>query len=176
MDGKLTARQKRFVEEYLLDLNATKAAIRAGYTKDNAQQAGSEILSNPVVKEAVNKAMERRSARTAIKSDRVLKELALIAFSDLGQIMDFTGESLVLKSANEIPDFARRAIQSVKIRKIVRSDDDGETEETITELKLWNKDSALAKLAAHLGVATEQVDLNFKGGIKTYIGFDPADV
>ena len=66
----MTAKQERFVEEYLIDLNATQAAIRAGYKVDNAQQVGSENLSKLVVREAIDKALAERSRRTGINQDR----------------------------------------------------------------------------------------------------------
>lgn len=68
--ARMTEKQKRFVEEYLIDLNATQAAIRAGYKVDNAQQVGSENLSKLVVREAIDKALAERSRRTGINQDR----------------------------------------------------------------------------------------------------------
>ena len=72
----MTKKQKRFVEEYLIDLNATQAAIRAGYSPDTAQQMGSENLSKPVIKNAIDKAIAERSRRTGINQDRVIQEIA----------------------------------------------------------------------------------------------------
>ena len=60
----MTKKQKRFIEEYLIDLNATQAAIRAGYSPDTAQQMGSENLSKPVISAEISKAMAERSRRT----------------------------------------------------------------------------------------------------------------
>lgn len=78
--AKLTAKQKKFVEEYLIDLNATQAAIRAGYSPNTAQEQSSRLLSNVMVKNEIDKAMAERSRRTGINQDRVLRELAKIAF------------------------------------------------------------------------------------------------
>ena len=78
----LTPKQKRFVEEYLIDLNATQAAIRAGYSERNADKIGPELLGKTRVKEAINKRMAKRSQRTEITADRVLQELAKIAFAN----------------------------------------------------------------------------------------------
>ncbi len=71
----LTDKQARFVEEYLVDLNATKAAIRAGYSEKSARQIGAETLHKPEVAQAVSKALSARSARTGIDQDWVLTRL-----------------------------------------------------------------------------------------------------
>ncbi len=79
MKEKPTSRQARFVDEYLIDLNATQAAIRAGYSRKTAQEQGSRLLSNVMVAAAIEKAMAERSQRTEITQDQVLKDLARIA-------------------------------------------------------------------------------------------------
>lgn len=71
----MNEQQKRFVEEYLKDLNATRAAIRAGYSKKSAAQQGHELLRNPKVAAALTAAMEKRSARTEITQDKVVERL-----------------------------------------------------------------------------------------------------
>ena len=91
--AKLTEKQKRFVEEYLIDLNATQAAIRAGYKVDNAQQVGSENLSKLVIREAIEKALAERSRRTGINQDRVVQELARIAFVNITDIVMAIGRA-----------------------------------------------------------------------------------
>lgn len=73
--AKLTAKQQRFVEEYLIDLNATQAAIRAGYSKNSARQIGDENLAKPAIAEAVQAAMNERSQRTEIEADYVLSTI-----------------------------------------------------------------------------------------------------
>ena len=79
----MTKKQKRFVEEYLIDLNATQAAIRAGYKAGNAQRAseiGSELLQKTPVADAISKAMAERSRRTGVSADRVIQELDNIPY------------------------------------------------------------------------------------------------
>ena len=80
----MTKKQKRFVEEYLIDLNATQAAIRAGYSPATAKEIGCENLTKPNISEAIAKAMAERSRRTGVNQDRVLQELAKIAFAKFG--------------------------------------------------------------------------------------------
>lgn len=72
---KLTDKQKRFIEEYLIDLNATQAAIRAGYSKQTAKQIGAENLSKPVIQEAIAEAQSNRTTRTLITQDEVIFRL-----------------------------------------------------------------------------------------------------
>ena len=72
---KLRERQKRFIEEYLVDLNATQAAIRAGYSEQTARQMGSENLSKPVIQEAIAEAQNKRTTRTQITQDEVIRRL-----------------------------------------------------------------------------------------------------
>lgn len=72
---KLTSRQERFVEEYLVDLNATAAAKRAGYSEKTASRIGPELLGKTCISDAIEKAMEKRATRTGITQDVVVKEL-----------------------------------------------------------------------------------------------------
>lgn len=76
---KLTAKQQAFVNEYLVDLNATQAAIRAGYSEKTAQEQSSRLLSNVMVKAEIQKAMDKRSTKLEITSEYVLGSLKTIA-------------------------------------------------------------------------------------------------
>lgn len=143
----MTKKQQRFVEEYLIDLNATQAAIRAGYKPDNAQQMGSENLSKPVISAAIAKAMAERSKRTGINQDRVLHELARIGFAKITDIID-PDTAKILSDASE-DDLA--CIQSIKIKP-------GEFG-TEREVKLYDKKSALVDLGKHLGLFKDRLEL-----------------
>ena len=80
MSAKLTPKQEKFVQEYLIDLNATQAAIRAGYKPKAAYASGAENLKKPQIQEALTAAMKEREKRTTITADMVLNELAAVAF------------------------------------------------------------------------------------------------
>ena len=84
----MTKKQKRFVEEYLIDLNATQAAIRAGYSPDSARDIGCENLTKPNIKAAIDRAMAERSRRTGINQDRVIQEIAKLAFLNPVDVID----------------------------------------------------------------------------------------
>lgn len=95
----MTKKQKRFVEEYLIDLNATQAAIRAGYKAKNGQRAseiGHELLQKTQVSEAISEAIAERSKRTGINADRVLLELARIAFVNADDVINAKDATLQL--------------------------------------------------------------------------------
>ena len=103
---KLTKKQQCFVDEYLIDLNATQAAIRAGYSEATAKDIGCENLAKPNIKSAIDKALKERSERTKIDADWLLRRLAAEAEADLADIYDrATG---ALKPVHEWPKIWRQ--------------------------------------------------------------------
>jgi phage terminase small subunit len=82
-------KQQRFVEEYLIDLKGTQAAIRAGYCEKTANRIASENLSKLDVQAAISEAQRRRAERTRITQDRVVEALAHVAFYDIRRLFDF---------------------------------------------------------------------------------------
>lgn len=105
--GELTPKQQRFVDEYLIDLNATQAAIRAGYSEKTAQAQGSRLLSNVMVAEAIAAAQVTRSERTRIDADWVLERLAAEATAD---VLDIYTEDGALKPLSEWPLIWRQGL------------------------------------------------------------------
>lgn len=111
---KLTPKQQMFVVEYLVDLNATKAAMRAGYS-DNEKSAGvqgSRLLENVKIKAAIETAMAERGKRTEITGDTVLKRINTYADFDPAEFYNQNGK---LKSIHDIPLEVRKCIKSIKI-------------------------------------------------------------
>ena len=105
---ELTGKQKRFVEEYLCDLNATQAAIRAGYSVKRAEFTGSDLVRTRKVAEVIQEAMNRRSAKTEITADRVLREVSHMAFYDPA---DIAGANISgPQDIPSLPESVRRAI------------------------------------------------------------------
>lgn len=155
----LTKKQKRFVEEYLIDLNATQAAIRAGYSPDTAQQMGSENLSKPVIKNAIDKAIAERNRRTGINQDRVIQEIAKLAFLNPIDVIDMD-EATIKGEANR-DDTA--CIASVKV-KVIPGEDGNITER---EVKTYDKLKALELLGKHLGMFTDK--LKMEGNVPVVI-------
>ncbi|WP_330645922.1 terminase small subunit [Butyricicoccus faecihominis] len=142
----MTKKQIRFTEEYLIDLNATQAAIRAGYSTDGAGQQGCALLKNPNIRARIDKAIAERSRRTGVNADRVVRELARLAFVDPTQLVDF-------KSGKVLPDASeddRAALAGVKVKKM----DTG----VEREVKIADKVKALELLGKHVGLFDKGAD------------------
>ena len=97
MTAKLTGKQQRFVEEYLIDLNATQAAIRAGYSEKTAHVIGPENLGKPEICTAIDAARSKRSEKTQIDAEWVLRRLAEEAEADFADILGADGQLLPVK-------------------------------------------------------------------------------
>ena len=150
--AKLTEKQQLFVEEYLIDLNATQAAIRAGYSAKTADQQGSRMLANVKVQQAISVAMAERSKRTGINQDRIVLELARIAFVNIDDVVDTeTGKILPNASRDDLA-----CIESIKYKE---SDNQfgGSVER---EVKVASKLKALELLGKHLGMWNDKLDVN----------------
>lgn len=168
--AKMTERQKKFCNEYLIDLNVTQAAIRAGYTAKYADKRAYGLLDKPEIKEYIEKRMQAREKRTEITQDMVLKELAAIAFTDGSKyakvieknaydekgnpvINPETGEilrykAIAFKNTDELTDIEKKAISGIHKGK------DGMRVETYDKLK------ALELLGKHLGMFKDKVELS----------------
>lgn len=149
--AKLTEKQKRFVEEYLIDLNATQAAIRAGYSVKTANEQGAQNLVKLSIKEEICKAMAERSKRTGINQDRVIEELAKIAFVKMTDIVDDEGRIHAYATEDDLS-----CIESIKY-KTFENDRGSSTER---EIKIASKLKALELLGKHLGMWKDKVELS----------------
>lgn len=171
----LNAKQRRFVDEYLIDLNATQAAIRAGYSAKTAGQIGERLLKKVEIQSLLAERMKAREKRTEITQDRVLAELAKIGFSDIRKVVQWGntevrvnvsgGEDgaqpekmvevyhgLCLKAADEIDDSTAAAIAEVS-----------QGREGI-KVKLHDKRAALVDIGRHLGMFKDKVEVTGKDG------------
>ncbi len=108
-EGPMTPRQELFVLEYLIDLNATRAAIRAGYSLRNAKAQGCALLRRSDVAEAIRQAMAERARRTGITAERVLEEFARIAFLDLRLIVEWEQDNAYGEKSTAAGDDAATA-------------------------------------------------------------------
>lgn len=139
---KFTPRQQQFVDEYLVDLNATQAAARAGYSARTAEAIGAENLRKPRIAQAIQSAMAARAERTGVTQDRVVQELACLAFFDVRGLFDADGAPLPL---HNIGEDMRRAVAGLEV---ARGGDAGE----VLKFKLADKIRALELLGRHLGI------------------------
>lgn len=148
----MTKKQKKFVEEYLIDLNATQAAIRAGYSPDTAGSIGSENLRKPEIRACIEKAMAERSKRTGINQDRIIMELAKIGLLNPKNLINFE-EATVKEDATE-EDLA--AISSIRVKRFPTKDGEG----VEREVKMYDKAKALELLGRHLGMFKDKVEVS----------------
>ncbi|MFV1484513.1 MULTISPECIES: terminase small subunit [unclassified Phaeobacter] len=162
-NAKLTPKQQRFVEEYLVDLNATQAAIRAGYSEKTAGHQGFAHLKKPQIQKAVQECMEERSKRTEITQDRVLNELAKVAFSDLRKVLTSSG---ALIDTQDWDDDVAGFVSSVEVVKKPSGefDEDGRPiVDHVHKIRAWDKMAALEKLGKHLGMFVERSKVEHSG-------------
>lgn len=144
----MTPKQQKFVEEYQKDLNATKAAQRAGYSTKTAYSAGQRLLKVVEVADALKAATEARSERADVTADRVLRELAVIAFSDIRALFGKNGQ---LKDIAELPEAVARMLASVEVTKQkTKRSGKSTTEEWVNKVKSWDKLKALELIGRHL--------------------------
>lgn len=148
----MTKKQKRFVEEYLIDLNATQAAIRAGYSPKAAYSIGSENLRKPEIRACIEKAMAERSKRTGINQDRIIIELAKIGLLNPKNLINFD-EATVKEEATE-EDLA--AISSIRVKRFPTKDGEG----VEREVKMYDKTKALELLGRHFGMFKDKVEVS----------------
>lgn len=151
MAKKLTDKQKKFVEEYLIDLNATQSAIRAGYSPKTANEQGARLLANVSIQEAISKAMAERSRRTGINQDRIVQELARIAFVKITDIVDPDGEINTNASDDDLA-----CIESYK----VEDSDSVNGSSSKREVKLASKIKALELLGKHVGMWNDKIQVD----------------
>jgi phage terminase small subunit len=142
----LTPKQRSFVEEYLVDLCATQAAIRAGYSPRTANRTGSENLTKPVIRAAVDRALSQRSKRTEITADRVLTELARIGFADPRKLFDENGN---LVPVTQLDDDTAASLAAVET---IEQFDRDEVIAHLKKIRFWDKKAALELLGKHLGL------------------------
>ena len=149
--ARLSDRDRRFADEYMIDFDAKNAAIRAGYSPKTAKDASMwidpEHPKKPAVREEIERRMARASRRTGITADRILEELARIAFADITDVVDSDGKML-----DEIERVDSAAIMSVRVK---RGDD-----YTEREVRMYDKTRALELLGKRLGMFRENVKID----------------
>jgi len=161
---KLTPRQKRFVQEYLVDLNATQAAIRAGYSQKGAETRGSELLRNRKVAAAVRVAKEKREERTEVTADKIVRELAQIAFNDMANYLTIDEDGVPRLDFSRMPEGATKDIQ--ELTQDIHVEGRGDEAEPVkrTRFKLYSRLDALKKLLDHVAPPRASMELTGKDG------------
>lgn len=151
---KLTPKQSRFIDEYMIDLNATQACIRAGYSARTADRIGPELLGKTCVQAALSVRMKKREERTEITQDRVLREFAKLAFFDPRKLFDADGKPLPI---HQLDDDTAAVVAGLDVASVGNSDMGvGE----VLKIKLADKKGALDSVARHLGMFNDKLNIN----------------
>jgi len=155
----LTAKQRRFCEEYVIDLNGAQAAVRTGYSSKTARITASKLLTNPNIQDYIQELREELSKRNEITADKVLAELVKIGFSDITNYLEVRGtrnnRTVEIYKTSDLTDDQKGAISEIRQTK------DG------ISLKLHNKTEALHKIGIHLGMFTDRLQMLDKNGQPT---------
>lgn len=153
----LTDKQQRFVDEYLIDLNATQAAIRAGYSEKTAKEIGSENLTKPNIAKAIEEAQNKRAEQTQIDAAYVLRRLVEIDQMDVLDIMD---DQMKIRPVNEWPKVWRQYV--VNLENLELSDGEG----CFKKIKWPNKVKNLELLGRHVSVGAFKDKVEHSGKIE----------
>lgn len=160
----LTPKQERFVAEYLIDLNATQAAIRAGYSQRTAKVQGSRLLTNDNVAAAVQARQGKIAEKLEITQERVVAELAKIGFSNMADYMRAGPDGDPFLDFSALTRDQAAALTEVTVDDFI--DGRGEDARAVrrVKFKLADKRAALVDLGKHLGMFTEKVSIGGADG------------
>lgn len=145
-------KREAFVLEYLKDFNATQAAIRAGYSKKNARQAGSELLTFPDVKAAIWEAMEGRAKKAGVTADMVLAELRRVAFTNMGALARWNASGVEFKDSSTLSEDEIATVSEV-------SESTNQHGGSL-KIKQYDKVKALELLGRHLGMFNDKLEIS----------------
>jgi phage terminase small subunit len=158
---ELNEKQAKFCREYLIDLNACQAAIRAGYSAKTARQIGCRLLTQVNVEAEIRQLRAQACEKSGVTHAKVLKELARIAFSDARNVMSWGPDGVKLLPSDSLSNDVAATVS--------------EASETISKdggsikLKLHDKLAALDKIARHLGMYVDKTEITGKGGAELII-------
>ncbi|MGG2665187.1 terminase small subunit [Pseudomonas aeruginosa] len=156
----LTKKQRLFVDEYLIDLNATQAAIRAGYSTRRAAEIGYQLLQRPEVAQAIQAAMAERSKRTEVEADYVIRRLREIDEMDVLDILEDDGS---FRSIRDWPRAWRQFLSGIEIAELFEGrGDDRRIAGVLRKVKWPDKLRNLELLSRHVGTESAALDLELK--------------
>lgn len=156
----LNPKQQRFCREYIIDLNATQAAIRAGYSKKTAASIGEEHLRKPEIAHYVNKLKAEREQRLEVSADDVLRQILYLAKADPRQVLHEDG---TFRPISEWPDEVAACVAAIEFEDRSGAGKDAKRVREIKKIKWWDKTKALEMLARHKALFTDKVDLTTDG-------------
>ena len=158
MNVKLTEKQKRFADEWLIDMNGTAAAIRAGYSVKSAEVTASKLLRNPKVRAYIDERMAELSRRTGVTQERIIRELARIAFLDPTKLVNMDKAELL----DDATEDDRAAIAAVKVKTIPTQEGTG----VEREIRFADKIKALELLGKRFGMWIDKQQVDVQGAVQ----------
>ena len=160
----LNPKQQRFVDEYLVDLNASQAAIRAGYSVKTARAIGCELLTKPDISAAVAAGQAKLSEKTGITAERVLQELALLGFANMQDYMRAGPDGDPVLDFSQLTRAQAAALAEVTVEDF--KDGRGEDARDVRRIKfkMSDKRAALVDIGKHLGMFKDRVELTGLNG------------
>jgi phage terminase small subunit len=173
----LSAKQQLFILEFLVDKNATQAAIRAGYSVRTARKIATENLSKPVIKAAIDTEIEKQKARITFTADQVLEELARVGFADMKDFVEIDeGGAIRAFPLETLAEGKSRIIKKVKEKRVIRSTKGTESNpdgdqilDATFEFELCDKVKSLELLARHLGLLHDKTEVDLKQPVQITI-------
>lgn len=163
----LTPKQHRFVEEYLVDLNATQACIRAGYSARTAGKIGSQLLGKTGISEAIARRRQVIADRAEVTVERIVREAAAIAFHDARKLFHEDGR---LKAPHELDDETAAAIAGIEVETLFVGRGDAKAAVgTLSKVKRWEKTKALELLAKYRKMFDDAPKVNVNAGAIVFL-------
>jgi len=157
--AKLTDKQKRFANEYLIDLNAAQAAIRTGYSENSAKEQGARLLTNDNIKKYIDKRLDKQSDNNTLLIAKVIKELQKIGFSDINDYLEWDEKTGKIIPSKDIDTTVLS--QVIITEKHLTSKQDTELVQRDIKFKMHDKIKALDILSKYLKLYSDNVNINF---------------
>ena len=159
-------KHEKFAQEYCVDFNATKAAIRAGYAKRSAKQQGSRLMTKDDILVRVKELYDKEVNKLQMSPDRILRELSYLGSSDISEALDDNGNPLPI---HQIPERLRRCISGFEM--VEERDETGEaTGHQVKKYKFYDKNTSLTTLAKIHKMLTDKVEHEHKVTLESFLG------
>lgn len=152
----LTSRRRRFIAEYLIDLNAKQAAIRAGYSKKTAKEQAARLLTFVNVRESIDAALSKRIEKIELTADRVLTELSRMGFANMLDYIKTSPDGSAFIDLSKLTRQQAAAIQEITVDEYTEGKGDEAREVKRTRFKLGDKRGSLELLGKYLKLWTDK--------------------
>lgn len=157
--SQLTAKQQKFVEEYLIDLNATQAAIRAGYSEQTARSIGCENLTKPDIQDAIAVRRKAMMDASGITPEKILDELSKLGFANMQDFLHVTSAGDPYFCLSDLTREQAAALAEVTVEDFVDGRGDDARDVRRIKFKLADKRAALVDMGKHLGMFKDRLDV-----------------